>query len=632
MATLGNGVVNWLNEKSAGCIERDANGVPVMSAKTVRCLCLKHQGYECEEINDKLYLHFQGFRSIGGLEKYTGVKCLYLESNGLGAINGINHLSDLRCLYLQQNVIKEIGFSAFGGLDKLVTLDISQNLLRSLDGISNLVSLQTLNVSKNYLATKASILDVGKCSNLASLDLRNNQLEDEDGGILQVFDQMGRLSALYLTGNPVVKHTKHYRKTLVNRFERLTYLDDKPVDEHERCFAQAWASGGREAEMKAREEWKSQQKEKTQSQVESWRSFKERTRQARAAELEKAKSEGRQVPEPKSFVSYRTVNAKDEDLRQQKIREIAVAEAEAERMSVLGNGIQMLGLDFAKETAERNGVSFEPIAAQPPVPPSEPTIGQGFEPGSTVETVNEQDVQPESRSEIVIEPDVQAVGVIEKEQEADKEEELRQWRVQESLRLYEAQKQLRKQPVVEASTQEPSFTVEKPLVQMEDIVGKLVEKPKVVEKKGEVVKEKKPLLEVNEDMLKTMVREYKFDFAQVATELKKKTGLDLAEEDCRVQFSNMNRKEKQEVHKSSVEADEVFGNPMPKVGVIAPTTLPSAFDSDEEQDPVGSDSDPTEEDTQPFRMRQSRQDILESLHGSSDHPLSRELCTFETLD
>ena len=51
---------------------------------------------------------------------------------------------------------------------------------------------------------------------------------------------MPRLSCLYLKGNPVVRKIRHYRKSLITRIPRLSYLDDRPVFDLERIAAPLW--------------------------------------------------------------------------------------------------------------------------------------------------------------------------------------------------------------------------------------------------------------------------------------------------------------------------------------------------------------------------------------------------------
>jgi len=343
MATFSSGVNKWISKKTHGDVERDTNGVPLMTPSTVKHLCLEANGYECEDINDTLYLHHKGFSAIGGLEAYVHLKCLYLESNGITAITGIQHLHELRCLFLQQNLLKSLSYESFQGLDALVTLDISQNLLTSLSGISALSSLQTLNASKNNLASKEALEDLANCHSLVSVDIRANQFNQASD--LEPLDLLSNMTALYFHGNPAVKDIRHYRKVFVVRFSRLTYLDERPVDPQERLFAEAWVAGGTDAESAARDQWKQKQADETRAQLASWNEFREKSR------LNPAPTQ--------KFVTYRTISNEDEERREEQRRIIAKAEAEAEKLAVLGNGIQMMGLEFAKETARLHGSDFD---------------------------------------------------------------------------------------------------------------------------------------------------------------------------------------------------------------------------------------------------------------------------------
>lgn len=40
----------------------------------------------------------------------------------------------------------------------------------------------------------------------------------------------------------------------------LNYLEDRPIFDYERLFAEAWKKGGKEAEAKARDEYKAKKK------------------------------------------------------------------------------------------------------------------------------------------------------------------------------------------------------------------------------------------------------------------------------------------------------------------------------------------------------------------------------------
>jgi len=63
---------------------------------------------------------------------------------------------------------------------------------------------------------------------------------------------MPNLRVLYMQGNPVTKNIRNYRKTLTHRIQDLKYLDDRPVFEDDRRYAEAFARGGLQEEKEER--------------------------------------------------------------------------------------------------------------------------------------------------------------------------------------------------------------------------------------------------------------------------------------------------------------------------------------------------------------------------------------------
>ena len=110
MDRLGN-LQKYFHEKQRKRLDAQAEedgGLPRMTPEELRQTCLENEGYEAPELNDRLFLHFRGFRCIENLEPYTQVKAMWLDSNGLTTIERINHMSLLRCLYLGKNLISKI--------------------------------------------------------------------------------------------------------------------------------------------------------------------------------------------------------------------------------------------------------------------------------------------------------------------------------------------------------------------------------------------------------------------------------------------------------------------------------------------------------------------------------------------
>jgi len=92
---------------------------------------------------------------------------------------------------------------------------------------------------------------------LSSLDISENKIDCEDSeDFIKILENCKALKVLYLMGNPIVKKIKMYRKTLIARLPILTFLDDRPVFPEDRIYAEAYHTGGVEAERAARKQWK----------------------------------------------------------------------------------------------------------------------------------------------------------------------------------------------------------------------------------------------------------------------------------------------------------------------------------------------------------------------------------------
>ena len=301
-----------------------AVGLPEMTLDEIRQSCRENNGYETPELNDKLYLHFRGFKKIENLESFTGCKALWLDSNGFEHIEGLDKLTELRCLYLAKNLIADIR-----GLDclrNLVTLDLSNNRLTKIDGLSCCPLLETVNVSRNALATPESIVHFQQCPEIKNIDLTNNRLE-----ILEEFFQclagIPSLVTLSLNGNEFTK-VSMFRKRMLHTMPKLCYLD-RPVEELERLAADAYFSGGPEAEKAARDAHREMTNQKRVNEMAVFRQWQQEQLEVRA----RARAEGRSL----------MIEVSEEELEQRRLE--AKRDAEEEKR-IIGMGVDKLAARY----------------------------------------------------------------------------------------------------------------------------------------------------------------------------------------------------------------------------------------------------------------------------------------------
>ena len=256
-----------------------------MTPDALSKICKELKLYRTPELNDKLYLHYKGFRRIENLEAYTGLRAVWLEGNGLAQIEGLEKCTQLRTLYLHENCIREIE-----NLDanvNLATLNLNKNCIEKVSNLAPLAQLETLMLSHNRLETVEDIVGLVECPTISTLDVQSNMLEDPR--ILdEVLVKLPNLRALYLQGNPVVKKIRHYRKRLTFLLPELRYLDDRPVFPDDRLRAVAFmtaleASDGdvKAAQQAERTEIKRQRDEKKAKEEANFLAFEEMIRNAR---------------------------------------------------------------------------------------------------------------------------------------------------------------------------------------------------------------------------------------------------------------------------------------------------------------------------------------------------------------
>ena len=217
--------------------------------------------YRTHELNDILYLHFKGFKKIENLQSFANLKVLYLEGNSIKKIDGLNHLKSLTSLYLHENCIEKI--ENLDGLDNLYNLNLSDNCISKIENLSNLKTLSNLLLKRNRIGidNEEDLLGLADLpASLTVLDISDNRIEITSF-VKDLLTKISNLRVLYLQGNECVRKIQYYRKNLIITLQNLHYLDDKPVFEEERRFAEAFGRGGLDEEKKERVLYKKEKEE-----------------------------------------------------------------------------------------------------------------------------------------------------------------------------------------------------------------------------------------------------------------------------------------------------------------------------------------------------------------------------------
>lgn len=237
--------------------EEEEEQIKAITPQDIHDSCVKNQLYTFPELNEVLYLCFGCFQKIDSLDPYVNLTSLWLNNNSINVIEGLGSCKKLVCLYLQGNVIERIE-----GLEELVNLEtlvLSSNYIKKIEGLSTLTKLHTLEIDHNQIARSEDLQGLLDCPSLGVLNLSNNKLESED--FLPIVSKLPELRLLKLEGNPIARVMSQYRRRLLNAMPNLTFLDDSPVKESEVRCAQAWARGGREAEMAERAKIKQEEED-----------------------------------------------------------------------------------------------------------------------------------------------------------------------------------------------------------------------------------------------------------------------------------------------------------------------------------------------------------------------------------
>lgn len=232
--------------------------------------------YRSEELNDKLFIHYKGWKELCNLEGWTGLKALYGECNAFDRISGLDNCRMLRSLFLQENCIKKI--SGLENCPMLWNLNLNSNFIERIEGLSHCKHLNTLTIQKNRIGWSGldDLLHLVETP-INTLDLQDNKIWDCDV-VPEVLMQMRDLRVLYLKGNPCSKKIPNYRKGITAVCGNLRYLDDRPVFPEDRRAADAFNRGGLEEERAERRRIKQENSEKHDRNMQAFQDMVDRVK------------------------------------------------------------------------------------------------------------------------------------------------------------------------------------------------------------------------------------------------------------------------------------------------------------------------------------------------------------------
>lgn len=199
-----------------------------------------------------IYLQNNQLQTIHNMTNFPNLTYLYLQNNHITKIENLNCLKHLKKLYLGSNEISVL--EGLNELDNLIELHMESQRLAEGETIyfdprtvKNLgKSLKVLNINQNNITSLHGLSGLTKLEELTASD---NKLDDFDE-ILDSIGSLPKLQKLALRGNPIASDRK-YRETIIISSASLRILDDKNVSSETRTFIENLAMKKEKEELKS---------------------------------------------------------------------------------------------------------------------------------------------------------------------------------------------------------------------------------------------------------------------------------------------------------------------------------------------------------------------------------------------
>lgn len=201
--------------------------------------CFSNNKYFREKIsNDNNYksllLSKRKISSIPIIEGQNDVQILYINLNKISKITNLTQFSSLIELHIQNNKITHIENLPYS----LLKLDISNNELQSLDGISQAEKLKWLNIENNAITSIAQIISL---QNLVEFYSAGNFIDN----VKECYQlrQLPKLEIVDISSNEVCRAVHEIRLGMIFYCQKLKNFNRINVDDTERQKATEFFTG-----------------------------------------------------------------------------------------------------------------------------------------------------------------------------------------------------------------------------------------------------------------------------------------------------------------------------------------------------------------------------------------------------
>ncbi|XP_066274140.1 leucine-rich repeat and coiled-coil domain-containing protein 1-like [Branchiostoma lanceolatum] len=203
----------WGEGRTTGTSHSSPTPVSIVD-QPARCLKVDVSLNELQSLHHKELLPFSRLYALDaslnrittfkGVEALPNLVTLNLSHNNIKVVDGLEHSQHLQELHLEMNAITDI--SRMPILYNLTILRLNSNQLTSLEGIQSLSRLKELHVQKNHLT---DLFPLVSSLGLVVLHAAENHLQSLSDTV-DVLRGLKRLHELHLTGNPLQKENRYH--------------------------------------------------------------------------------------------------------------------------------------------------------------------------------------------------------------------------------------------------------------------------------------------------------------------------------------------------------------------------------------------------------------------------------------